>query len=286
MGNDNSVYIIFAIVSSFLFLLCMIKIAVFFSRFNRRIQHIRMEMFRSYSDEEYSYWLRKMRCTYLCLIPFVTNRNVAFVYDCLWKQKEETKKDGLSYMLAPSILGLCICMICLCGTSWAWFTATQSSGVATIKTGQYRTLTTVSQGGTALTPDENGKYRLEGNGTYQVEIKVLDESTATTGFANVSLEEIDSLENTLEYYTVPIMKSEYSDTFFVFHIDIKDSTSRYLDIIPQWGTCSVRAYRIEHNATLELRTVKDPDAGHNMIPDVTEPTTLTFDKDETELTIQ
>lgn len=279
--------ILLMIVGTALMCLLMMKAIMSYARFERKKWRIKMHIWYAVSEEKKQYWREKLYLHYLCLIPFVTERNVKKVYRfLLCRRKKDKQKDDVYHVLAPSLLSLCICMICLCGTSWAWFTAMQSSGVATIKTGQYRTLTTVSQGGTALTPDENGKYRLEGNGTYQVEINVSDESTATTGFANVSLEEIDSLENTLEYYTAPITKSEYSDTSFVFHIDIKDSTSRYLDIIPQWGTCSVRAYRIEHNATLELRTAKDPDAGHNMIPDVTEPTTLTFDKDETELTNQ
>ncbi len=42
--------------------------------------------------------------------------------------KEKVTNDRSIYrILAPSVLGIFICAICLCGASWAWFTASTST---------------------------------------------------------------------------------------------------------------------------------------------------------------
>ena len=62
----------------------------------------------------------------------------------------------------PSLLGVAICLVCLCSLTWAWFTATQNSGVQPI---QSATATvTASLNGTVLgeLPIEEG---MTGTGT-------------------------------------------------------------------------------------------------------------------------
>lgn len=45
------------------------------------------------------------------------------------RMQKEKHSDNIVHILAPSVLGLCICAVCLCGMSWAWFTAsTAASG--------------------------------------------------------------------------------------------------------------------------------------------------------------
>lgn len=75
---------------------------------------------------------------------------------------QEKKPASLTALLMPSLLGVAICLVCLCSLTWAWFTATQNSGVQPI---QSATATvTAKLGDTALgeLPIEEG---ITGTGT-------------------------------------------------------------------------------------------------------------------------
>lgn len=75
---------------------------------------------------------------------------------------QEEKPASLTALLMPSLLGTVICLACLCSLTWAWFTATQNSGVQPI---QSATATvTASLNGTVLgeLPIEEG---MTGTGT-------------------------------------------------------------------------------------------------------------------------
>ena len=77
---------------------------------------------------------------------------------------QEKKPASLTALLMPSLLGTAICLVCLCSLTWAWFTATQNSGVQPI---QSATATvTASLNDTALGELKVGKpCSLNGTGT-------------------------------------------------------------------------------------------------------------------------
>ena len=77
---------------------------------------------------------------------------------------QEEKPASLTALLMPSLLGVAICLVCLCSLTWAWFTATQNSGVQPI---QSATATvTASLNDTALGELKVGKpCSLNGTGT-------------------------------------------------------------------------------------------------------------------------
>ena len=45
-------------------------------------------------------------------------------------EKEKSADAGIKRMMLTSVLGMLICVVCLAGTTWAWFTATQNAMVA------------------------------------------------------------------------------------------------------------------------------------------------------------
>ena len=141
MGNDSGALILLIVLIVSAFLLIVIKLTQFVNRFNREKQFFLTEMSRAADYNEYRYWRRELRCLYLCLIPFVTERNVMKVYPVFFhRAKHAAKKkrsDGLMHILAPSMLAICICAICLCGVSWAWFTASTSTGTTAIQAASY-----------------------------------------------------------------------------------------------------------------------------------------------------
>lgn len=77
---------------------------------------------------------------------------------------QEKKPASLTALLMPSLLGVAICLVCLCSLTWAWFTATQNSGVQPI---QSATATvTASLNDAALGELKVGEpYSLNGTGT-------------------------------------------------------------------------------------------------------------------------
>ena len=142
MDNDSGALILLIVLIVSAFLLIVIKLAQFVNHFSREKQYLLTEMNRAADYNEYRYWRRELRCLYLCLIPFVTERNVMKVYPVFfhWTKHatKEKRSDGLMHILAPSMLAICICAICLCGVSWAWFTASTSTGTTAIQSSSYK----------------------------------------------------------------------------------------------------------------------------------------------------
>ncbi len=76
---------------------------------------------------------------------------------------QEEKPASLTALLMPSLLGVAICLVCLCSLTWAWFTATQNSGVQPI---QSATATVTAKLGDTLGELKVGEpYSLNGTGT-------------------------------------------------------------------------------------------------------------------------
>ena len=142
MDNDSGALILLIVLIVSAFLLIVLKLAQFVNHFSREKQYLLTEMHRAADYNEYRYWRRELRCLYLCLIPFVTERNVMKVYPVFFHRAKhatkEKRSDGLMHILAPSMLAICICAVCLCGASWAWFTASTSTGTAQIQSSSYK----------------------------------------------------------------------------------------------------------------------------------------------------
>ena len=83
----------------------------------------------------------------------------------------------------PSLLGLTLCIICLTGTTWSWFTDNVTASMQSIKSANY-SITVDIEDGDKL---EDGKYNLsqktEGKG-YQVTVKA--NGSASTGYFSLS----------------------------------------------------------------------------------------------------
>lgn len=203
-------------------------------------------MRRAYDYSEYRRWRGELRCHYLCLIPFVNERNVMRLYRRIYHKPkhENTEKhsDGLYHILAPSVIGIFICAVCLCGASWAWFTSTQTSGVANIQTATYTVKITVTQDGNSTNlSDNNGIYEmaLADDGNYKIVITA--DGTASNGYCKIAL-------GGTTYYTPQIKIGGK----FVFSVVSYQGGS--LKITPQWGTCAVTDNIMGADRTVEFGT--------------------------------
>lgn len=203
-----------------IYLLC-IKLNKFLDRFNRKTKSIVFGLEHAKNTEEYNLWHKKLRCHYLTLIPFVNENSAKKMYLKMFK-REKSKTAGFFHVVAPSLAGICICAVCLCGMSWAWFSASRNTGVVPIKSTYMDFTVEVKNGDNTVEKNDTGGYALQAGETYSVTLTV--SGTASTGFADIVFEG-------KTYYT-PQLKN--GDTFAFM---LKPSENGKLVINGQWGTC-------------------------------------------------
>ncbi len=152
------------------------------------------------------------------------------------KHRDDACGDSSIYRsLAPSVAGMALCAACLCGTSWAWFTATTSAEIETTQSASYTVDVNITAGTTASTYENVANttaYTLPA-GTYTVTLTPT--GTATAGYCALGFDGAT-------YYTSQLATSAI--TFVVY-----SSGNQELTVTPQWGTYSGEA-SVGNDATI------------------------------------
>ena len=234
METENGAVILLIVLTVSAFLLLAIKFAEFIARFNWETKYIIMEINRATDSDEYRYWRRELRCHYLCLIPFVTKRNMPKIYNFFFHRpkhaKIEDRSDGIFHILAPSLIGICLCAVFLCGESWAWFTARTTAGTTEIQSSYYKLLYQVNEDTDTTELAEAGTaYTLTAN-VCVIKLKATGTAGAT-GYCRVKV-------GNETYYTEQI----FVDDTFTFTVNASAGTK--IILTPKWGTYS-------HTATIQ-----------------------------------
>ena len=146
---------------------------------------------------------------------------------------ERLRSDTLRAMLLPPILCAALCLVCLCGLSWAWFTVGVSAGTSSVSGAQYSVSATVTQGETPVSM-ENGGFALSANTEYTVSLTA--EGTASTGFCVITL----TGETTQTLTTEQIVPG----TTFSFKLIPESNTT--LTAVAHWGVGSAEASAKRH----------------------------------------
>lgn len=138
----------------------------------------------------------------------------------------ETKKqsDGFLHLLALSAVGLCACLICLCGVSWAWFTATTSTGTTVIQAANYTVDVSADKNENVKIATESGTTTVTFTAAGEYTITLTPSGTAQNGYCKISYAEGD-------YYTEQLPTGE-------LHFKVNADANSKLTITPQWGTYS------------------------------------------------
>ena len=250
MGIESAVFFLFFAAVFILLFLAVAGAALFFRRFNENTKYIESNIRRARDKGEYSYWVRELQCHYLCLIPFVGRRNVSRVYRFIFRKPNRDKNKeycrGIYRILAPSIIGIGICTVCLCGASWAWFNASVGSTMQTIKTPTYQFESFTVKSGDTVLQTSDGEYSLEADKTYTVEIKTSGTAGAT-GYCTLVINGNESAKR----YTAQISAG---DTFS-FKIKAKDAAS--IKLTGNWGTRSNEGERIAKGYTISIGEPKN-----------------------------
>lgn len=264
---DTVLLVLGIVFGVFIALLVIFAVVMSLSNFNSGKRQITGEMRRAYDDEEYNYWHRELRCHYLCLIPFVNGRNVMHIYNFFFNRSQRGEKkrgDGLFHLLAPSIIGALLCVVCLCGASWAWFSAYTSTGETVIKSSEYNITA-------AVRDSENSPVEVKNNactvadGVYKVTLSA-NGSQGATGYCRVEI-------GGKIYYT------EQITAVGNFTFTIKTTGSSDVKFVSKWGSCAVRTKENTIVSGAEISVIgtvtqaeSEPPAD-KLEPETTEPTT-------------
>ena len=141
---------------------------------------------------------------------------------------ERLRSDTLRAMLLPPILCAALCLVCLCGLSWAWFTVGVSAGMSSVSGAQYSATAQVTQGETPVSM-QNGGFALSANTEYTVSLTA--EGSASTGFCVITL----TGETTQTLTTEQIVPG----TTFSFKLIPESDTT--LTAVAHWGVGSAEA---------------------------------------------
>ena len=236
MGNKSGALILLIMLIVSAFVILMVKLAAYIRHFNGETRRIIMKMQRAADEKEYCYWHKMLRCHYLCLIPFVNERNVSGAYSFFFHQpkraEKETRIDGVFHILAPSLAAFCLCAVCLCGASWAWFTASTSTGTTQIQSSSYKLLYQVGENATATELAEAGTAYTLTSDTTVITLKAAGTAGAT-GYCSITV-------GSETYYTEQISVNGTSE--FTFTVNAAAGTN--IILTPKWGTYS-------HTATIQ-----------------------------------
>lgn len=142
--------------------------------------------------------------------------------------KQAKAECNLTKLLLPSVLSMLLCLVLLCGMTWAWFESTQSAPAAPIVSATYRMEVTVENGSGVLQKNSDETYTLAATANTVYTVKLIASGSATSGYCKVVLPNGTSL------FTDQIGVGEAN----AFSFKLKLTKGGKVTFFPQWGTCT------------------------------------------------
>lgn len=227
---DFGVFLIVLLVLLLIVLPFAGKLLVFFSMHAPRLRQLRAD-FSNASDEDTRRRLqREIRREYLCLLPFVTKRNLNPIYHKLYDRPLPQKKDTALRVFTTPLLAILICLTCLSGLTFAWFTANTAQPTQSIRTAFFALSATVQHQNAGMTETltpSAGKFALTAKTTYTISLSTTG-STASRGYGVLTLTAAGGSSSML--YTQTIAQDA---TFSFTYVPDQDYT---LQVEGNWGT--------------------------------------------------
>ncbi len=140
-----------------------------------------------------------------------------------------------------------LCMVMLSVSAYAYFTASLTSGVNSIRSAKFDLAVTVTSGEQTLSP--SGYVYALPAGTYTVTLEKTEDSTASVGFGTLifAKDSADAVKSNTavnqKYYTKPIGTQVVNEGEGSVEIEtaavtvtVSEGKTVYLAVIPQWGS--------------------------------------------------
>ena len=172
-----------------------------------------------------------------------------WIVDLFYIPKYEKVSDkSFSRILLSSIFGAFICVFCLAGLTWAWFTSSVSSNANTISAAKFDVEITVKDNSsTEVTPNSDGSYSLENSSSlesvnYSVTVKATGD--ASTGYCKIVL-------NGQVYHSIQLFPAGVEGKPQTVSFTVNVSSACTLTITPQWGSYSGDS-RVNNNGVITV----------------------------------
>ena len=172
------------------------------------------------------------------------------------KHAEAEKSDKFISIIMPSIIGMVVCMACLFGLTWAWFTNSVTGKTVSMVSSNFSCTAEISRGGEDVTPapDADGAYilNLTADKNYTVTLTVSDDTNGNGYLKIITPDEANT------YYAGPL-NSEYSGEQS-FTVVVRPTVSGVYTFAPRWGT---------HNGGYNIQGNHLDDAGNLVVYSLT-----------------
>lgn len=140
---------------------------------------------------------------------------------------EKTADYSILRLLMPSFVGIVICMVCLAGSTWAWFTASISTPPQTIAAANFdMDVWIVDADSQPANETAAGRYTLSADTAYTVTLTAKGSATEYGGYCEISREGAEPL------YTCQLIPPDGKMTF----VFTPDTTADYT-FTAVWGIC-------------------------------------------------
>ena len=142
---------------------------------------------------------------------------------------EKLTDKAFSRSLLALVLGILLCMTCLCSATWAWFSASSAAEGNELSAGKFDLAVSVAREGVApvsLTEQAAGKavYTFSEVGVYTVELTITPDTTVSKGFCVLSV-------GGAVYYTAAI-EAPVTSLSFTVDVRVANTTATFS---PSWG---------------------------------------------------
>ena len=162
------------------------------------------------------------------------------------EQQNSTNKltdQAFSRLMISSVLGILLCITCLCSATWAWFTADTSNNSNTLQSGRFGLDVSVldsSSAAVAVIPRSDGSTLciLGEAGLYTVTLSMSEDTTVSKGFCTIDV-------GAEHYKTASINVNGTNPFTFTFEAH---EANMSLIFAPAWGLPA--SYDVEINQTL------------------------------------
>ena len=158
------------------------------------------------------------------------------------QNREKLSDKAFARLAITSILGILVCIICLCSTTYAWFSGSVQVDSNTLKgAGECLLSVSVYKDGTEKAIiDTNHSATLECDGTYSVTLTLPNESAS--GYLVLTVDD-------QEYYSDYLQGNDNTDQTLTFTLNVK--AAKTVTFTARWGIYSGECH-VKNGETLTI----------------------------------
>lgn len=136
----------------------------------------------------------------------------------------KTTDDNILRLLLPSFAGIAVCVLCLAGLTWAWFSVSVTAKPQSLIAANFDVAVEVTGASSdaLITPEESGYYALAA-GAYRITLNRAGTSEKIAGYCLIKIGDA-------EYPSAPLVLNE--PLTFTLALD----TEKAVGFTPVWGT--------------------------------------------------